>query len=395
MPVLQCANGSRGKRSRTGVCIRTRFGQASAWPFWDNRCVTFPAIDSFGAIPGAEHAAGFIQAITDLRRAYPAALSHLAEMGHARTAHHAGYSSSAAFVAELVHINRQKAARMLTQAEHITSTVTPTGHTTPATLPTLRTALLDGLIDGEHIDAVADAIKELPTWATLQHRELLESTLAETARTHSPAVVRDHGRVLLNRINQDGTDPHPHDHEAEPRNTFRYTLLPTGRIKYTGEGDPETAEELVALFGPLAKPTAAAEGVPDPRPVEQRQGDAFAAVVHLAVTAGDAPVHGGIKPHLNVILDHTTLVKGVGNATLDCGSALNAHAVRKLACDAEPHPHRPQHRRGTIGCRSRTPAGQHPMDHPRNTWYPLFQATEMGGPPTETHTQRAPALTGA
>ncbi|MFL6143518.1 MAG: DUF222 domain-containing protein, partial [Labedaea sp.] len=154
-------------------------------------------------------------------------------------------------------------------------------------------------------------------------------------RTHSPAVVRDHGRVLLNRINQDGTDPHLHDHDAEPTNTFRYRLLPSGRIKYSGEGDSETAEELVALFGPLAKPTPPAEGVPDPRSTEQRQGDAFAAVVHLAVTAGDAPVHGGIKPHLNVILDHTTLVKGVGNATLDCGSTLNAHTIRKLACDAD------------------------------------------------------------
>ncbi|MFL6140235.1 MAG: DUF222 domain-containing protein, partial [Labedaea sp.] len=151
--------------------------RASAWSFWDNRCVTFPAIDSFGALPGAEHAAGFVAAISDIRRHFAIALEHLAEMGYASTARHAGYSSPAAFVAELVHINRQKAARMLTHAEHITEAMTPTGHTTPATLPTLRTALLDGLIDGEHIDAVADAIKELPTWATLQHRELLESTL--------------------------------------------------------------------------------------------------------------------------------------------------------------------------------------------------------------------------
>ncbi|MFL6140663.1 MAG: DUF222 domain-containing protein, partial [Labedaea sp.] len=226
------------------------FQRADIWSFWDNRCVTFPAAASFGALPGAEHAAGFVAAISDMRRHFAIALEHLAEMGHARTAHHAGYSSSAAFVAELVHINRQKAARMLTHAEQVVEAVTPTGYTAPATLPTLRTALLDGLIDGEHIDAVADAIKELPTWATPQHRELLETTLAETARTHSPAVVRDHGRVLLNRINHDGTDPHPHDHDAEPTNTFRYSLLPTGRIKYSGEGDSETAEELVALFGP-------------------------------------------------------------------------------------------------------------------------------------------------
>jgi hypothetical protein len=231
-----------------------------------------PAVASFGALPGASHAAGFLAAIADMRRAYASALLHLAEMGHAQTAQLAGYTSSAAFVAELVHINRQKASRMVAQAEQVSLSVTPTGYTAPAKLPTLRTALLDGVVDGEHIDAVADAVKQLPEWATLEHRELVETTLGETARTHSSAVVREHGLVLLNRILKDGTDPHLLDQEAEPGNTFRYKLLPTGRIKYSGEADTETAEELVALFGPLAKPSPPAPGVPDPRPIEQRQG---------------------------------------------------------------------------------------------------------------------------
>src|SRR5204862_1185048 len=180
-----------------------------------------PAVASFGALPGAQHAAGFVAAIADMRRAYAVALEHLAEMGHAQTAQYAGYSSQAAFVAELVHINRQKASRMVYQAEQVSLSVTPTGYTAPAKLPTLRAALLDGVVDGEHIDAVADAVKQLPSWATLEHRELVETTLGETARTHSSAVVREHGLVLLNRILQDGTDPLLLDHEAEHAKTFR------------------------------------------------------------------------------------------------------------------------------------------------------------------------------
>ncbi|MFL6145661.1 MAG: DUF222 domain-containing protein [Labedaea sp.] len=296
-----------------------------------------PAASSlFGALPGAMHAAGFVAAITDMRRAYAVALEHVAEMGRAQTAHCAGYTSQAAFVAELVHINRQKAARMIAQAEQISPSATPTGHTAPATLPTLRAALLEGLVDGEHIDA----------------RRRRHQGTAHLGDRGAPGADGDHsGRDSPNAQCVGGARPRagvaqpvqPGRHRPTARrprsrtrqHTFRYRLLPSGRIKYAGEADTETAEELQALFGPLAKPTPPAQGVPDPRPVEQRQGDAFAAVVHLAVTAGDAPVHGGTKPHLNVILDHTILTEGLGTATLDCGTAINAHAVRKLACDAE------------------------------------------------------------
>ena len=273
-------------------------------------------------------------AIGEMRRAYAAALEHLAEMGRAQTAQYAGYSSAAAFVAELVHINRQKASRMVAQAEQVNLTVTPTGYTAPAKLPTLRTALLDGLIDGEHIDAVTDAIKQLPDWATLEHRELLETTLGETARSHDPKVVREHGTVLLQRIDSDGTDPHTEQREAEPVNTFRYKRTADGGMDYSGHLEREAADELEALFGPLAKPAPSAEGVPDPRPARQRNGDAISAIVHLAVAAGNAPVHGGERPNLNVFLDYGMLAEGVGTATLDSGSHLTVTALRRLACDA-------------------------------------------------------------
>src|SRR5204862_5723518 len=141
-----------------------------------------------------EHAAGFVAAIADMRRAYASALLHLAEMGHSQTAQFAGYTSAAAFVAELVHINRQKASRIVYQAEQVSVSVTPTGYSAPAKLPTLRTALLDGVVDGEHIDAVADVVKQLPEGATLEHREWGETTLGEPARTQSASVVRERGR---------------------------------------------------------------------------------------------------------------------------------------------------------------------------------------------------------
>ena len=41
----------------------------------------------------------------------------------------------------------------------------------------------------------------------MEHRELVESTLAASARLAEPRVVKNHGDILLSRLNHDGTEP--------------------------------------------------------------------------------------------------------------------------------------------------------------------------------------------
>jgi hypothetical protein len=183
------------------------------------------------------------------------------------------------------------------------------------------------------VDAVADTLSRLPGWATVEHRELLETTLAETARTETPRVVREHGRILLDRIDQDG--PLPSDEEEpEAGNEFRYRREPGGGMSFRGRLDPETASTLDALLGPLAKPQQT-DGVPDLRTPEQRLGDGVAAIIHLAANTGDAPTRGGVKPHLTVTVDYQVLAERVGTATLEDGGTIPAATVRRLACDAQ------------------------------------------------------------
>ena len=46
----------------------------------------------------------------------------------------------------------------------------------------MRDALLAGVVDAEHLDVVAEVVKNLPDSASIADRELVESTLATQAR---------------------------------------------------------------------------------------------------------------------------------------------------------------------------------------------------------------------
>lgn len=292
----------------------------------------------FWASRGPELTAALTKTMAQIRLLYADTLDVIAELDRERVASDAGYSSLAAFLAETVRITPSKAARMIAQANQVAESVTPTGHVTPAPQPHLREALREGVVDGEHIDAVADTLKKMPIWASVQDRELVESTLAEQARTSHPLLVRRAGDHLLARLDQDGENPHVEADQAEPVNSFKSRRNRDGRMEFSGSIEPEAAEELQELLDAFGKPQPLAEGVPDPRPVQQRHGDAFTDIIHRAAQGDDLPTRGGEKPHLSIFLDLNTLVDGVGTATLDSGAAICPSAVRRVACDAEVIP---------------------------------------------------------
>jgi hypothetical protein len=285
--------------------------------------------------PDQELPAALLAKMTTYRKLYADILDVVAEMDRAGVANRVGYPSLPAFLSHLLHLNTTDAGRMVAQAAQVTQTVTPTGYVRPAPCPTVRQVLHKGELDPRHVDAVLGTLDRLPGWATVEHRELLESTLAETARIETPRTVREHGRILLDRIDQDGPAPHD-DQPAETGNLLRYQPLPGGGMRLRGQLDAETAGTLHALLGPLAKPQPQprGEGIPDPRTPEQRDGDGLAAIIHLAATSGRAPTRGGVKPHLTVTLDYQVLAEQTGTATLDDGTTLPAATARRLACDA-------------------------------------------------------------
>jgi hypothetical protein len=274
--------------------------------------------------------ADLMEVMRSIRALQARALDIVAEMDARSVANEAGYSGLAAYLMDSIHVSRKTANRMISQAQHIAETVTPTGHITPATLPTVREALHAGAIDCEHVDVVVEVFKHMPDWATVQDRTLVETTLAADARDTHPNAVRKLGEQIIARLDQDGPVPKVEAEQAEPKNSLRYRRTASGRFIATLDIEQEAGEQLEDMLTVLGAPKPE-----DERSHAQRLGDAFTEIVHVAAESSAMPSK---KPHMSVHVDFNFLLEGIGSATLDGGSFLCAEAARRVACDAEVIP---------------------------------------------------------
>jgi hypothetical protein len=233
---------------------------------------------------------------------------------------------------EALRIDPHQAYAMLRSATAITETVTPTGHITPAPLPTVREAANEGAVGVEHIDEITKVMAELPTRITVEERESVEAALTHEAHLHPPLGVKRQGQKLLARLEHDGTDPAEEGEQAEPTNTMTYRRSRTGRVRIVAELDAETAEVFEGMILPLSKPKKLNDDTPDPRDKQRRQGDAMSEVIFRA--AGHGKSDQAVKTDLIVTLDLNMLIDSVAGATLDGGAFLPPSAIRRLACDA-------------------------------------------------------------
>jgi len=184
-----------------------------------------------------ELAWNLVEIVTQMRKLHSSALTVIAELESADVARVAGYSSLSALVSDLVRITPRRASRLIAQAGLVAEVVTPTGHVTPAVLPLVRDALRDGVLDPDHVDAIAETVKKIPAWAPGETPEIVEKHLVETARVAHPSVVRAHGETLLARIDPDGDQP-ADEALAEPKNVFRYRRDQAGWMHFAGKIEP-------------------------------------------------------------------------------------------------------------------------------------------------------------
>jgi hypothetical protein len=252
-------------------------------------------------------------------------LELVAKLGRIQAHDAAGYSSLPAFLIQTQRVSMGTAKQWVTHAQQITETLTPTGHVTPAPLPTARVAVLAGAIGAEHLEVITKTVEALPTSVSVADREVVEQSLADYARTAPPNAVLKLGEALVSHLDPDGQEPQAKE-LAEPKNRVRWHHTPTGRMQLTADLDKETGAALEKLFDQLGPRTST-----DTRHQTERHGDVLAEVIHLAAKSG-----GDAKPSMLVALDYDTLKDAVGTATLaDTNTVLSPYAARRIACDAD------------------------------------------------------------
>jgi hypothetical protein len=305
---------------------------------WDDRGVSELEIHHndpgrFWASPGPALADALVAVMTRIRAEYAVLLELVGELDGTDIHRLAGYGSTAQLLSALTRVSPKQAKRLLAQAEQVCPTVTPTGHVSPPPLPATRAALVDAVIDGEHVEVIARAMREIPAWVDPEAREGFERALADEARTADPAQLRACADRMLTVLDQDG--PEPDDTPAPPlRNCLSWRKRRDGRVRGVFELCPTDGATFVALMGPLSKPAS-----PDLRSQAERNGDALAEICDLALSAPDLTTEAGERPHLNVTIPLAALESRIGRALLDGAATLNAAQTRTVACDAKVIPY--------------------------------------------------------
>ncbi|WP_439377750.1 DUF222 domain-containing protein [Amycolatopsis lexingtonensis] len=284
-------------------------GQSAAWQLSDGELAAAICVSEKG-----------------MRAAYAQHLELVAEADRRGLGPSTGCRDTAAFLVGAQRISWEDARERVALA-----TAGPAG---------ARAALATGEIGPEHAAEIAKVLRQAPPTVSAEQVAAHEETLVELARQAIPSTVRKAGQRVLAYWDLDGKDPRDREDElARPRREFRYAWTRDGRMKFSGEFNPETGQLAENLFVPLAKPDPQDEhGNPDPRTSAERHGDAVAAIFDLAARAGELPVRAGERAVATVTISYADLVRKAGLVTLDGGETLTVSQLRKLLCDAKIYP---------------------------------------------------------
>ncbi|MET0862857.1 MAG: DUF222 domain-containing protein, partial [Nakamurella sp.] len=144
-------------------------------------------------------------------------------------------------------------------------------------------------------------------------------------------------RAVLDRLDPDGTlDERPDPDKVELHIGTRNPT--TGMTKFGGQLDDEGVELLNQSIQGLSKPRIEPDGSNDKRSASVRQGQALKEVLRLFLDHGDAPTHGGERPHVTVTMRYDDLTKRIEEAVLAYGGPISAGEARRIACDANITP---------------------------------------------------------
>jgi len=200
--------------------------------------------------------------------------------------------------------------------------------TAAGALPATTPALTDGTISWRHADVIDRTLRDIPA----ERRTEAEAALQEPAKTLDPMLLKRVGQDLLHRLAVDRADAAA-VHRLDRRGLDLAETI-DGMVAVSGLLDPVAGATVLTAIDSLVSPTRGDDG--DERTWPQRRADALAEICRAHLDTGEAPVSGGVRPHLSVVIDLATLrnTPGCGTAHLSWAGPITAERARQLACDA-------------------------------------------------------------
>ena len=207
-------------------------------------------------------------------------------------------------------ISTSEASRRLDQVEALGPRRALTGQPLEPVLPNTALAQANGLINGEHVAVIRDAMHRVPPAIDATTRAQIEADLVRFAIGVGPKPLKDTAERILFLLDQDG--PAPDDAErARRRGLTAKPQQRDGNTELTGVLTPQAWAIYEAIFAKWAAPGMGnpgdehrcLSGTPsqaqidtDQRSLAQRQHDALVAVGRNLLESGELGQHNGLPP---------------------------------------------------------------------------------------------------
>ncbi|MFC3454444.1 DUF222 domain-containing protein [Amycolatopsis speibonae] len=244
-----------------------------------------------------------------------------------------GYGSTVSWFADVAGLSWGEARPTVNQAIALNPTRALDGTEVPALAPATGALAAEGMIGAERIAQILEILGRIPPDTSVEDRESAEKILADLARGAGPRQVADAEQRIMGWLDPDGNEPKDPE-PKQPRREVTLERRKDGFWKLNGLLDDETGARTAAALEAYAKPRPVDEfGQVDPRSKAERQGDAWAELLDLAIACPDQPGTSGYRTLVHVTIGLDELKSGIGKACLDFVGTMTAREARMAACD--------------------------------------------------------------
>ena len=242
-------------------------------------------------------------------------------------------------------ISTTEAGQRLAQAEALGPRRTLTGQPLAPVLAATAAAQAAGLLNGEHVDKIRDAMARIPGFVDAPTREQIETDLVRLAVGVGPTELKKAADKVLFLLDQDG--PEPDDTERARKRGLHFG--PQGRdgmVPAKGYLTPEAWAIYEAIFAKSAAPgmcnpdddQPCVSGTPsqeqidtDHRTLAQRQHDALIAIGRNTLESGELGQHNGLPTSIIIRTTLQDLESRAGVGVTGGGTTMPITDVVRLA----------------------------------------------------------------